>query len=78
MKAHNQTQYPQRRACCPLCQGTGGPIEIECRDCDGTGFDPTEEKPFAQCHTCYGDETEEVETCIRCGGSGEIDEDGDR
>lgn len=78
MKAYNQTQYSRAHIRCPLCHGSGGPIEIECRECGGTGFDPIEDNPFAQCHTCYGDGVEEVDTCIRCGGSGEIDEDADR
>lgn len=75
MTSLNQVSMTRR---CPLCNGSGGPIVIECRDCGGTGFDPTEEKPFAQCHTCYGEEEEEVEVCTRCGGTGEVDdEDGD-
>ncbi|MGR5559902.1 MULTISPECIES: ATP-dependent nuclease [Vibrio] len=57
---------------CPVCNGTGGDIEIECRNCSGTGYDPEDDKPFAQCHTCYGDGLEELDTCIHCGGSGVV------
>lgn len=75
MTTHNQAIYPQRQTrLCHVCHGSGGPIEIECPDCFGSGFDPTEEKPFAQCHSCYGDETQDVDICTRCGGTGEIDE----
>jgi len=58
---------------CDICRGHGGPIEIECPECAGTGYDPTDDKPFAQCHTCHGDQTIEVEECINCGGIGEVD-----
>jgi molecular chaperone DnaJ len=57
---------------CPLCHGRGGDVTIKCRNCNGTGYDPEEDNPFAQCHTCYGDEEEEVEVCPRCGGEGKI------
>jgi len=66
-------QLERQTRLCHVCHGNGGPIEIECSDCNGTGFDPTEDNPFAQCHTCYGDEIEEVEICNHCGGSGELD-----
>lgn len=58
---------------CGACHGRGGPIEIECPDCSGSGFDPMEENPYAQCHTCYGEGTVEVEDCTRCGGTGEVE-----
>ena len=60
---------------CSLCRGTGGPVTITCSNCNGTGYDPEEDKPFAQCHTCYGEGTEEVEVCPDCGGQGTIEED---
>lgn len=69
---------------CPLCHGRGGDVTIKCRNCNGTGYDPEEDNPFAQCHTCYGDGEEEVDVCPRCGGGGQIyldeddfDEDGE-
>lgn len=74
----NQPFYQQQQSRpCHVCHGRGGPIEIECIDCNGTGFDPTEDNPFAQCHGCYGDETQEVDICTRCGGTGELDEESD-
>lgn len=60
---------------CPLCRGREGLFEIDCPDCGGTGYSPEEDKPFAQCHTCYGDGSTETPVCPRCGGSGEVDED---
>lgn len=59
---------------CSLCQGRGELIEIECRDCAGTGFSPEEDKPLAQCHTCFGSGVEEVDICPQCGGVGKIEE----
>ncbi|EHQ2559011.1 TPA: molecular chaperone DnaJ [Salmonella enterica] len=59
-------------AICDVCHGSGGPIEIECPNCSGTGYDPTDDKPFAQCHTCYGDQTIEIDECTNCGGIGEV------
>lgn len=54
---------------CPLCCGRGGDVTIECRNCGGTGYDPEEDKPFAQCHTCFGEQVEELEICPRCDGA---------
>lgn len=59
-------------AICDVCHGSGGPIEIECPNCSGTGYDPTDDKPFAQSHTCYGDQTIEIDECTNCGGIGEV------
>lgn len=55
---------------CPLCRGEGE-VEYECRDCQGTGYDPTEDNHFGQCHTCYGDQTA-VQVCFSCSGAGVI------
>lgn len=60
---------------CPVCHGRGGSVEITCPDCAGTGYDPHEDNPFGQCHTCYGDGTIESDDCPRCHGDGEIDDD---
>lgn len=38
------------------------------------GLQPEEDKPFAQCHTCYGDGTIETSVCPHCGGVGEVDD----
>jgi len=59
---------------CSLCHGRGGDIIIECRDCNGSGYDFGEDNPFAQCHTCYGEGEEEVEICPECGGEGVIED----
>ncbi|MBO0170529.1 molecular chaperone DnaJ, partial [Vibrio parahaemolyticus] len=53
-----------------LCNGRGDDVIIRCRNCNGSGYDPEEDKPFAQCHTCYGEGVEEVEVCPSCGGEG--------
>jgi RecJ-like exonuclease len=58
---------------CPQCHGRGGDIEIECWDCGGSGYDPEEDKPFAQCHTCYGEGMAEVDVCPNCGGEGRLE-----
>lgn len=55
---------------CKSCRGTGGPVEIDCPNCNGSGYDPQEDKPFAQCHTCFGDGFIEAD-CEKCGGTGE-------
>lgn len=60
---------------CPQCRGRGGDIEVECWDCGGTGYAPEEDKPFAQCHTCYGDGVAEIDVCPNCGGYGKIEVD---
>lgn len=72
---HQETFYQPKPRLCHVCHGCGGPIEIECPDCSGTGFDTAEDNPYAQCHGCYGEGTQEVEDCTRCGGRGEIDDD---
>ncbi len=59
---------------CPVCRGRGGDIEVTCKNCGGSGYDPEDDKPFAQCHTCYGDGLEEIEFCSNCGGTGAIEE----
>ncbi|WP_394165527.1 AAA family ATPase [Neptunomonas phycophila] len=58
---------------CLTCNGQGGGFIVECENCQGSGYDPTEEKPFAQCHTCFGDKVVEVEECFDCMGSGITD-----
>ncbi|MDE9477889.1 hypothetical protein KKI90_11760 [Xenorhabdus bovienii] len=39
--------------------------------CFSTGYAPEEDKPFAQCHTCYGEESA-LQICWKCKGSGYI------
>lgn len=53
---------------CSSCHGRGSDVYIECTNGRGSGYDPTEDKPFAQCHTCYGERVEEAEICPICGG----------
>lgn len=60
---------------CPVCCGDGE-VEYGCRDCNGTGYDPTEDNAFGQCHTCYGEGTA-VQECFKCCGSGVIYQDND-
>ena len=62
---------------CPVCHGRDGLFEVTCPECDGSGYSPEEDKPFAQCHTCYGDGTTETSACPRYGGVGEVDDDED-
>lgn len=59
---------------CSFCHGIGTDIYIECTNCSGSGYDPTEDKPFAQCHTCHGEGIEEVEICPICRGEEIVDE----
>ena len=61
------------RVICPTCYGRGGDIEIKCRNCFGSGYDPQEDKPFAQCHTCFGDKVEDVDICPTCYGEGKVE-----
>lgn len=58
---------------CPTCRGDGE-AEFDCRDCSGTGYDPTEDNAFGQCHTCYGEGTA-VQECLNCRGSGVVYQD---
>ncbi len=60
---------------CPLCHGREGSVEIECDDCNGTGFEPEEGNQFAQCQNCSGDGSVEVEICPRCLGEGTVEDD---
>ncbi|HIC7892476.1 TPA: molecular chaperone DnaJ [Citrobacter freundii] len=60
---------------CPVCRGDGE-VEYDCSNCNGTGYDPTEDNAFGQCHTCYG-EGAAVQECFKCRGSGVIYEDND-
>lgn len=55
---------------CPVCRSLGE-VEYDCSDCNGTGYAPTEDNAFGQCHTCYG-EGVAVQTCFKCQGSGVI------
>ncbi|HBZ9025614.1 TPA: molecular chaperone DnaJ [Raoultella ornithinolytica] len=68
-----------KKVICSLCHGRGGDVIITCSNCYGSGYDPEEDKPFAQCHTCYGEGDEHADICPRCGGDGYyyVDEDED-
>jgi len=55
---------------CSACRGAGSDFERECRDCEGSGYDPTPDHPFGQCHTCFGEGVVTVEECLVCGGTG--------
>jgi len=59
---------------CEYCNGRGVDIEISCRDCGGSGYDPQEDNPFAQCHTCYGDGVEHLDECPACQGQGSFED----
>jgi len=59
---------------CSLCHGRGGDVEINCPNCNGSGYDPNEDNPFAQCHSCYGDGTVQADVCPNCSGEGTISE----
>ncbi|APM46605.1 TPA: hypothetical protein MG836_19235 [Klebsiella pneumoniae] len=43
-----------KKVICSLCHGRGGDVIITCSNCNGSGYDPQDDNPFAQCHTCYG------------------------
>jgi DnaJ-class molecular chaperone len=58
---------------CPMCRGRGEDVEIECDNCHGTGYDPNEDNALAQCHSCSGDGTVEVDICPHCNGEGKIE-----
>lgn len=58
---------------CPLCHGRGSDVEVACGDCGSTGYDPNEDNPFAQCHTCFGEGTVILDDCPKCGGDGVIE-----
>lgn len=63
---------------CPKCNG--GRVHsftMDCRNCNGTGYDPTEENIYGQCHTCSGEGEECTEICPQCEGDGYIDDDSD-
>lgn len=60
---------------CPYCKGSGE-AESDCHDCQGSGYDPHEDKPFAQCDECGGEGTKEQD-CLTCGGTGIAYEDDD-
>lgn len=60
---------------CSCCRGTGGPVEVTCENCAGTGYDPSEDNPFAQCHSCYGEGITDEDICPKCGGAVEMDDD---
>jgi molecular chaperone DnaJ len=63
---------------CPMCYETGnGDFVIKCTNCNGTGYDANEDNPFAQCNTCSGECTEEVDIYPRCNGGGKIEDDND-
>lgn len=53
-----------------LCRGRGGDFSIACPDCNGSGYARSDEKPFGQCHTCYGEGEVQVDECSRCFGVG--------
>lgn len=56
---------------CPSCHGRGSDVDVTCSGCAGTGYDPNEDSPFAQCHECYGEGTVTLDLCPECSGSGE-------
>lgn len=58
---------------CSACHGRGSDVTVKCTNCGGSGYDPEDDKPFAQCHTCYGEGTEDLDICPRCDGEGKID-----
>jgi len=62
-----------KKVVCPECHGKGYDVEVTCPDCKGSGYDPIEDNVFAQCHTCYGDGTVEVDVCPKCNGDGKIE-----
>lgn len=55
LKKFFQQRWPVTGEHCSTCKCRRNDVEIDCPNCDGTGYDPTDEKPFAQCHECYGD-----------------------
>ncbi len=65
----------QRKLLCPDCHGRGSDVEAQCSACAGSGFDPEEDNPFAQCHECYGEGTVTLPVCQKCGGVGILEED---
>lgn len=56
---------------CPHCHGRGGDVDVSCPDCLGIGYDRHSDKPFSQCHTCYGDGEVALDICPRCSGTRE-------
>lgn len=54
---------------CATCHGRGTDVTVSCPQCEGTGFDPNEENPFAQCHECYGEGEVHLDTCPHCSGA---------
>ncbi|WP_376698470.1 zinc finger domain-containing protein [Burkholderia stagnalis] len=56
---------------CATCHGRGTDVDATCPECQGTGYDPNEENPFAQCHRCYGEGEVILDVCPDCGGTGE-------
>ncbi|MDE1237172.1 restriction endonuclease [Vibrio aestuarianus] len=54
---------------CPTCNGRGGG-EIDCTKCHGTGWNPTPDNAFGQCHRCFGEGVIDVDTCPTCFGEG--------
>ncbi|MDO9139534.1 MAG: hypothetical protein Q7U38_04320 [Methylobacter sp.] len=59
---------------CSTCHGGSDNIEIQCTNCSGTGYDPNEDNEFAQCHSCYGEGTVQVDICPDCNDEGKIDD----
>lgn len=59
---------------CSVCHGRGSDVDAACPDCQGTGYDPNEDNPFAQCHRCYGEGEVVLDVCPACGGTGEESE----
>ena len=74
-----QDLHSSQAITCPLCHGCGSGVEVACGDCGGTGYDPNEDNPFAQCHSCFGEGTVILDDCPKCGGDGviEIDDSGE-
>lgn len=59
-----------RKMRCTLCLGRDGNFSMTCPDCHGSGYDRSDDKPFGQCHRCYGEGDVEVDQCPLCLGSG--------
>lgn len=67
---------------CPYCDGAGGfdDTDLECLDCDGTGYAPTcepcDSKGWLRCDRCIGNYCERCERtdgmvrCHLCDGTG--------
>lgn len=57
---------------CPICNGCGRDVVLECPNCKGTGWFPQEDNAFAQCRECRGEGEIEYDVCPKCDGDGTI------